>query len=189
MLLSGGTMGGDINLGGYSITSGSTGLGNGMVSSIGGNFTNLQVLTLMAASGFTKINLSNNLIPSTDSGVNLGQIDKRLLASYSVYSYLSYLDASSEVACPVMRWKDRIVIGNGSVLPIVGDGCAIVAVGQGSGTVTNKPTTNNYQAVDYRKADGTLATAAAGGNVIDLDLYGRCAFIVGVSSSQAQLIL
>lgn len=182
-------MGGDINLGGYSITSGSTGLGNGMVSSIGGNFTNLQVVSLFPATGFSYINLGANLVPTTDAGVNLGSSDKRVLAAYSVHSYLSYLDASVEVAGPVMRWKDRIVIGNGGVLPIVGDGCAIVAVGQGTGGVTNKPATNNYQSIDYRKADGTLATAAAGGNVIDLDLYGRCAFVVGVSSSRAQLIL
>ena len=187
--LAGGTMGGDINLGGYTITSGSTGLGNGMVSSIGGNFHNLQVVSLLAATGGTRINLGTNLIPTTDSGVQLGQPDKRFIATFSLYSYLSYLDASVEVAGPVMRWKDRIVIGNGGVLPIVGDGCAIVAVGQGTGGVTNKPTTNNYQSVDYRKADGTLATAAAGGNVIDLDLYGRCAFVVGVSSSRAQMIL
>lgn len=188
--VSGGAMSGNIDLGGYSITSGSTGLGNGMVSSVGGNFTNLKVGTLLKMDGLTKINVGDNFVPSSDLGASLGEVTKRWLYLYALEASLTTLDASSSIGAPTVRFKSPAVIFSGSTLPAaINPGDVVAVVGDGNGATTNKPVTNALQAVVYRKADGTFATAAAGGNQIDLDLYGKAGFVLGISLNRAQLIV
>jgi hypothetical protein len=73
-------------------------------------------------------------------------------------------------------------------LPVVAAGEVKVIYSTGHGQSANYFIANSSQGVTYRNSSGTKAYIAAGGTVA-LDLYGSAAILVGISSTQAELIL
>jgi hypothetical protein len=121
-------------------------------------------------------------VPTNLSGIRCGILD----ADYSINSRGTLTVSGSSTFSGAFKLPSQEYLTS-KVLPVVAVG--EVKIIYSTGNHIDKFSTNSTQSVTYRTSAGEIAHTVAGEVPLDLDLFGKAAFLVGISSTQAELIL
>lgn len=91
------------------------------------------------------------------------------------------------VSTTSLKITAQVTINDGDTLPTVAVGEVVMLIGS-TGASAHRPKTNATQSCSYRSQTGDKVSSAAGAVTVNLDLFGRVAFLVGHSSTMVTML-